>query len=119
MEAESFSPPVPRIGDSVYWYHDPLNCNEPTLGWVVQRPGVFTVSILTFSPNTGFLEKPSVRHRDDPGLQENSDWRQWGCWEFTPQSAQLRKMDGLMSQIASLTEQVALARKQIGGTKNG
>ena len=119
MEAESFSPPVPRIGDSVYWYHDPLNCNEPTLGWIVQRPGVFTVSILTFSPSTGFLEKPSVRHRDDPGLQENSEWRQWGCWEFTPQSAQLRKMDGLMSQIASLTEQVALARKQTSGTKNG
>lgn len=119
MEVESFSPPVPRIGDSVYWYHDPLNCHEPTLGWVVQRPGAFTVSILTFSPNTGFLEKPSVRHRDDPGLQENSDWRQWGCWEFTPQSAQLRKMDGLVSQIANLTEQVAIARKQIGGTKNG
>jgi hypothetical protein len=119
MEAESFSPPQVRVGDSVYWYHDPLNCNEPTLGWIVERPGVMTVSVLTFSPNTGFLERPSVRHKDDPGLQENADWRQWGCWDFTPQSAQLRKLDGLMSQIANLTEQVALARKQNGGTKNG
>lgn len=119
MEAESFSPPQVRVGDSVYWYHDPLNCNEPTLGWIVERPGILTVSILTFSQNTGFLERPSVRHKDDPGLQENADRRQWGCWDFTPQSAQLRKLDGLMSQIANLTEQVALARKQNGGTKNG
>lgn len=120
MEAESFSIPPVRVGDSVYWYHDPLNCTEPTMGWIVQRPGTCTVSILTFSPNFGFLEKPSVRHKDDPGLQENSEWRAWGCWELTPQAVQLRKMDSLMSQIASLTEQVALARKQSGGNaKNG
>lgn len=119
MEAESFSPPSVRVGDSVYWYNDPLSCNEPTLGWIVQRPGAFTVSILTFSPNSGFQEKPSVRHKDDPGLQENADWRQWGCWELTPQAGQLRKIDSLTTQIASLTEQVALARKQNGGTKNG
>jgi hypothetical protein len=119
MEAESFSQPPVRIGDSVYWYHDPLTCAEPVLGWIVQRPGVSTVCILTFSPYAGFQEKPSVRHRDDPGLQENADWRQWGCWEYSPQTAQSKKLDGLMSQIASLTEQVALARKQNGGTKNG
>lgn len=120
MEADSFSPPTIRIGDAVYWYHDPLNCNDPTLGWVVQRPGVHTVTILTFSPNFGFLEKPSVRHKDDPGLQEHSEWRTWGCWEYTPQTAQLRKMDSLMAQVATLTEQVAIARKHNGGNaKNG
>lgn len=119
MEAESFSQPHVRIGDSVYWYHDPLTCAEPVLGWVVQRPGVSTVCILTFSPFAGFQEKPSVRHRDDPGLQENADWRQWGCWDYSPQTAQMKKLDGMMSQIASLTEQAALARKQNGGTKNG
>lgn len=118
MEADSFSPPPVRIGDSVYWYHDPLNCAEPTLGWIVQRPGVRTVCVLTFSPNFGFLEKPSVRHKDDPGLAENADWRQWGCWDYTPQSMQLRKIDSLTAQIASLTEQVALARKQNGGSKD-
>jgi len=80
METDSFSPPKVQVGDSVYWYHDPLNCTEPTLGWIVERPGMFTVSVLTFNPNTGFLERPS--------------------------------------QIASLTEQVALARKHNGGTQN-
>lgn len=118
MEADSFSPPPVRVGDSVYWYNDPLNCNEPTLGWIVQRPGALTVTILTFSPNFGFLEKPSVRHKDDPGLLENADWRQWGCWEYTPMTTQLRKMDSVMSQIATLTEQVSLARKQGSGNGN-
>jgi hypothetical protein len=119
MEAESFSPPALRIGDSVYWHHDPLNCNDPLLGWVIQRPGVNTVSILVFSPNTGFQEKPSVRHKDDPGLQENAEWRQWGCWEYAPQTAQLKKMESAMAQIASVSEQLAIARKQTSGNKNG
>lgn len=119
MQDESFSPPQVRIGDSVYWYHDPLTCAEPMLGWIVERPGVNTVSILAFNPNSGFIDRPSVRHRDDPGLQEHAEWRQWGCWEYTPQTAQLKKLDGLMSQVAGLTEQVALARKQSSGTKNG
>lgn len=114
MQADSFSPPKVVIGDGVYWYNDPLSCAEPTLGWICQRPGVNTVSILVFSPNTGFQEKPSVRHRDDPGLQENADWRQWGCWEYSPQTAQLKKLDGMMAQIAAATEQLSLARKQHG-----
>lgn len=120
MQAESFSPPACRVGDAVYWYNDPLNCHEPTMGWIVNRPGINTVTVLTFSPNFGFLEKPSVRHKDDPGLNDHAEWRQWGCWELTPQTVQLRKMDSLMAQVASLTEQVAIARKQTGGNaKNG
>lgn len=115
MQADSFSPPKVQIGDCVYWYHDPISCAEPTMGWVCQRPGTFTVSVLVFSPNMGFQEKPSVRHRDDPGLQENSDWRQWGCWEYAPQTAQLKKLDGMMAQIAAATEQLSIARKQNGG----
>lgn len=119
MEAESFSPPPLKIGDCVYWYHDPLSCNDPSVGWVSQRPGVQTANILVFTPYTGFQEKPSVRHREDPGLQENAEWRQWGCWEYAPQTAQLKKLDGMMAQIANLTEQLSLARKQSGGNKNG
>lgn len=118
MPDESFSPPKVMIGDQVYWYQDALSCSEPTLGWVATRPGVQTLTILTFSPNTGFIERPSVRHRDDPGLQEHSEWREWGAWDFSPSTAQSRKLDGLVSQIAHLTEQVAIARRQ-NGTKNG
>lgn len=115
MEAASFSPPAVRPGDCVYWYSDPLTCAEPQIGWVVDHPGVCTVNVLVFSPSSGFMDKPSVRHRDDPGLQENAQWRQWGCWEYSPQTAQLKKLDSMMAQIASLTEQAALARKHASG----
>jgi hypothetical protein len=119
MEAAHFSPPSLRIGDMVYWYHDPLACTNPCLGWISQPPGVSTVNIIVFTPFVGFQEKPSVRHRDDPGLQENADWRQWGAWEYAPQTAQLKKLDSLTAQIASLTEQASLARKQNSGNKVG
>lgn len=119
MEAESFSPPPLRPGDLVYWYHDPLTCQDPQVGWVVGRPGVLTANILVFAISAGFQDKPSVRHRDDPALQENIDLRQWGCWEYAPQTAQLRKLDSMMVQVASMTEQLAIARKQAGGNKNG
>ena len=116
MEVESFSPPAVRPGDCVYYYSDPLNCNDPSVGWVIGRPGVNTVNVLVFTPFNGFEQKPSVRHKDDPGLQENTDWRQWGSWEYAPQTAQLKKLESMMAQIASLTEQVALQRKQPSGT---
>jgi|APGre2960657404_1045060.scaffolds.fasta_scaffold250088_2 hypothetical protein len=119
MQTESFSMPQTKIGDMIYWYSDALSCSEPCIGWISQRPGVHTVTALVFSPNTGFIEKPSVRHRNDPGLQESVEWRQWGAWEYAPVTAQLRKVDSVMAQVASATEQLALARKQNGGTKNG
>jgi hypothetical protein len=52
----------------VLFYDNPQNPSDPCVGWVSRRPGVNTVYILTFSPDTGFVEKPSVRHADDPGL---------------------------------------------------
>jgi hypothetical protein len=119
MEAAPFSPPHLRIGDMVYWYHDALSCTNPCLGWVSQPPGVSTINIIVFTPFVGFQEKPSVRHRDDPGLQESVEWRQWGAWEYAPQTAQMKKLDTMTAQIASLTEQASLARKQNSGNKVG
>ncbi len=119
MSNGTFSPPSARIGDTVYWHNDPLSCSDPCLGWVCERPGVKTVTILSFSPNTGFQEKSSVRHKDDPGLSENAEWRRWGCWEYAPVTAQLRKLDGMMAQIVAATENLALSRKQNNsGTTN-
>lgn len=115
VSSPTFTPPKVQIGDMVYWYADPLSPHHPAMGWVCVNPGTMTLSILVFTESSGFIEKPSVRHRDDPGLHENPEWRQWGCWEYAPQTAQLKKLDGMMSQIAAATEQLALARKQNGG----
>lgn len=119
LTAEPFTPPAAKIGDMVFWYHDPLSCADPCIGWVCDRPGVQTLTLLVFSRFAGFQEKPSVRHRSDPGLQENAEWRQWGCWEYAPITSQMKKLDGMMAQIAAASEQAALSRKQSSGTKNG
>lgn len=100
--SSDFSPPEVSVGDQVYWYPDPLNANEPSVGWVCSRPGQKTLTVLVFGPESGFIMKPSVRHKDDPGLLENAQWRQWGCWELSSASVSLRKLDGLSTQVALL-----------------
>jgi hypothetical protein len=96
----NFTPPDVRLGDSVYWYHDPLALHEPRLGWVCERPGAQTVSILVFAPGTGFVEKTSVRHKDDPGLQENPAWRGWGCWDFSSSHKDVLRAQQVASSVA-------------------
>lgn len=95
-----FSPPEVRLGDTVYWYNDPLNTVEPQLGWVCQRPGSVTVSLLVFAPGIGFVEKPSVRHKDDPGLHENPNWRVWGCWEFSQAHKDIARAQKVATSLA-------------------
>jgi len=106
-----------ELGDMVHFYDNPLDQREPVIGWVSRRPGVNTVYILIFSPDSGFVEKPSVRHGDDPGLVENTAWRQWGCWRFHPTTEALKRLNTMMPQVVQL-----LAREQkkpSEGSKNG
>jgi hypothetical protein len=107
IKMADFKPPEVKLGDSVYWYHDATNPADPALGWVCRRPGINTVSVLVFAPEVGFVEKPSVRHRGDPGLQENAAWRQWGCWDFSAQSAQLRRLDTVATSLITNSERQA------------
>ncbi len=101
-----------ELGDMVLFYSNVLNQKDPVIGWVSRRPGVNTVFILTFSPDEGFVEKPSVRHADDPGLVDNSAWRQWGCWRFHPATETLKKLRTMMPQVVSV-----LARNQQSSKK--
>jgi hypothetical protein len=98
----SSAPQSVAIGDAVLYYANPLNRKDPALGWICRRPGINTVSVLVFSPESGFIEKPSVRHIDDPGLAESASWRQWGAWEYHPMTATLKKVESLMPQIVAL-----------------
>jgi hypothetical protein len=112
MESQNgseFTPPAVELGDKVLWFDNPLNPQDPRMGWVSRRPGAKTVFILTFSEQQGFIEKPSVRHADDPGLQESAPWRQWGCWKEHPETALLKKVEGLLPQLVAL-----LARQKRG-----
>ncbi len=97
------------MGDMVLFYDNPLNLKDPVLGWVSRRPGVNTVYVLIFSPDQGFVEKPSVRHADDPGLIDNTAWRQWGCWAMHPATESIKRLRTMMPQVVSL-----LARQKKG-----
>lgn len=107
-----FSPPKPAIGDLVYWYNDSLSCSNPTMGFIADHPGTNTVTIMTVSPFAGLTFRPSVRHKDDPGLQENAEWRQWGAWEFAPVMEKLKKMDALMADMIQMREKLGAVARQ-------
>lgn len=109
---EAYAPPEVRLGDTVYWYHDPLTRNDPQLGWVCARPGSLTVTLLVFAPGVGFIEKPSVRFKDDPGLVDNPNWRGWGCWDFSDAHKEMERVKGLASKLAITHE-----RKATSGVK--
>lgn len=107
--ASEYAPPEVRLGDMVYWYNDPMTLTEPALGWVCNRPGAVTVTLLVFAPGVGFVEKPSVRFKDDPGLLENPSWRSWGCWDFSPAHKDLARASQIAASMALTHERKAAA----------
>ena len=110
--SSSWMPPKADLGDMVYWYVDATNTNQPQLGWINERPGQLTVSILVYAPTVGFVEKSSVRHKDDPSLLENANWRANGAWAFAPQTERIKKIESNMAAVISNSE-----RKSNGGKK--
>jgi hypothetical protein len=108
--ADVFKQPESDIGDPVFWYADPMNPRDPQIGWVAEKPGSVTNTLLVFTPRIGFVEKPSVRHKSDPGLIENPNWRQWGCWEHAPWFQKIKRMEGSMAKMIAASEK---------GTKRG
>jgi len=102
QSGSEFDMPAVELGDAVLYYSSALDLSDPVLGWVCRRPGTKTVCILVFSPDAGFVEKPSVRHLHDPGLQENPAWRQWGAWVLHPKTELLRRLETILPQMVTL-----------------
>lgn len=75
--------PRPAMGDLVLFSTDIFNFSNPTVGWVIQEPGDSTVRILTFT-TTGWVDRPSVHHKDDPDIRRDNGWAELGCWDFAP-----------------------------------
>lgn len=101
---QQFVMPEIELGEQVLYHPNPLNLNSPSMGWVSRRPGTQTICVLVFSENTGFVEKPSVRHVDDPGLQENAAWREWGAWELHQNTAMLRRLKTMLPRLMAQAE---------------
>lgn len=95
--------PEVGLGTMVLYYRDTQNLREPQLGFISHRPGSQTVTISVMT-GAGFIEKPSVRYKDDPGLKENPAWQQWGCWDLTDTEKMLRRVNGLSATLIAASE---------------
>ena len=97
----SYSMPEVSIGDLLIWHDNPSNPSDGSIGWVVERPGRDSVSILVFAQNAGFVEKKSVRHKDDPFWKASEmaqNWMVWGCWEYHPSTALLKELRTMLTR---------------------
>ena len=104
--SEPFSMPELNIGDMVLFYFDPFNPREPLMGWVSKRPGSSTISILVWADDAGLVEKPSVRHVDDPFWRESETagaWTRWGAFKEHPNTALLHQVSDLARQLKLMT----------------
>jgi hypothetical protein len=96
-----FQSPDLMVGDMVLYYSDPVNPSDPLMGWVSRRPGRQAINILVWAEDAGFVEKPSVRHKDDPFWRESESagqWGQWGCFDVHPQTKALKEVSALLTK---------------------
>lgn len=97
-----FEQPTLSVGNMVLFYSDPIGTCEPMIGWVLKEPGKQTISILCFSDTTGFVEKASVRHKQDPFWRESdsaSAWSKWGAYEVHPDTLALQEVKSLVTKL--------------------
>lgn len=96
-----FRVPDLTVGDMVLWYSNPFSPQDPAMGWVAKKPGHQTAHLLIWAEDAGFVEKPSVRHRDDPFWRESDTaaaWGKWGCYELHPNSKALKEIQSLLTK---------------------
>lgn len=107
----TFVQPSLVVGDRVLFYDNPQNPQKPCFGFVSRKPGVTTISILVYGGDVGFIEKPSVRHKDDPfwQTQESGNWGKWGCYEIHPESKLLAEIQQLLTKAKAPKKEKAIA----------
>ena len=108
--------PELSVGDAVLFYDNPSNPEEPSMGWVIEKPGVQTISVLVFTQSAGFVEKRSVRHLDDPFWQTSDTataWHRWGCYRPHPMTELVPVLREMVSDW-----KIAKARRKDGSGVN-
>ncbi len=100
----SWSIPAVSVGETVLYYsHEGA---EPNMAFVT-KVGKETLELWALSPGYGGVEKPSVRHKDDPRLADSPQWREFGVWEHRPRDP----------RIAGLSERLSALEKAVQGNK--
>jgi hypothetical protein len=96
-----FAYPDLTVGDMVLWYSNPFAPQDPVMGWVSRKPGAQTINILVWAEDAGFVEKPSVRHKDDPFWRESDTaaaWGKWGAYGLHPSTQALKELKALLTK---------------------
>ena len=90
MSQTEWKMPQPDLGDTVLFSPDMTSFGSPAVGWVTEV-GDSTISILTITPS-GFIQRSSVHHKDDPAILGDHGWHDLGCWQFAKGTATLREL---------------------------
>ena len=100
--------PRPQPGDLILFSTDIHHFTNPCVGWVTDERGECTVNVLAFTAS-GFVQKSSVHHKDDPGIVENAEWARLGAWEHKPKD----------SRLSVLSEKVSLLERKLEALAHG
>ena len=100
--SHNFEMPKVELGEQVLFWEHYSKTEDPVNAWVAKRPGKNTVYLVIYSSSYGFVERPSVRHEDDPGLRERPEWARHGCWATSPTIKALREVHELLPQLKAL-----------------
>lgn len=98
----NFEMPEVQLGEQVLFWEHYSKTDDPVNAWVAKRPGKNTVYLVIYSSSYGFVERPSVRHQDDPGLRERTEWAKHGSFEVHPTTKALREVQELLPQLKAL-----------------
>jgi len=105
--------PEVSVGDRVLWIDNPFAASSvPMFGFVSSKPGSETIKCLVFTESHGFVEKMSVRHKDDP-FWTNSElaqqWSQWGCWQLHPETKLIKDLKEVLDRKLSKAKETVAA----------
>jgi hypothetical protein len=96
--------PEVQLGDTVIYRAHADAAGEMAF---VSKLGKDALTLWVLSPGYGGSDKTSVRHKDDPRLDDSAEWRKFGTWEH-------KKRD---PRIAQLSERLSALEKSVQGNK--
>jgi hypothetical protein len=93
-----YAMPTAELGDWVFYRaHE----GAETVPALVTKTSQRTLTLWVLAPGYGGVEKQSVHHASDPGVNDFPAWKEYGYWEHKPQ------------KNAILAEKVALLERKV------
>jgi hypothetical protein len=97
-ETKAYQMPAAEVGDWVLFYPHQDADSIPAM---VTKVSSRTLTLWAIAPGYGGIDRFSVHHKSDPGLQEFPEWKTTGLWEHR------------RSQHAILAEKLASLEKRL------